>query len=444
MLKAKPDQVSWGVLEMAEGVLSESEALAGQAPFGRLSTEVKHSIDGERNLPRWFSLVFSVISRGMAQGALIFQLPDGRAFRAGGSVEGPEGWIIVRDNRMFGRLARGGALGFAEAYLDDLWRTPDLQTVLDAALLNNENVARGFDRMGLREKFERLRHWLRRNTPAQAKRNIEAHYDLGNRFYETWLDPSMTYSSALFERDDQTLEEAQRAKYRSICDRMGLRQGDHVLEIGCGWGGFAEFAARERGARVTGLTISPAQLEFAQKRMFEQGLADRVEVVLRDYREEQGAYDGVASIEMFEAVGEKYWPSYFKTVHDRLRPGGRASLQIITIADDLFASYRRRVDFIQKYVFPGGMLPSPSSLKEQTAKAGLQFIDSIQFGASYSRTLRIWMKRFHEAWDKIQELPGARPFDARFRRIWDFYLASCAACFEAGTTDVTQVALRRA
>ena len=209
-------------------------------------------------------------------------------------------------------------------------------------------------------------------------------------------------------------------------------------------GGFAEYAARERGARVTGLTISPAQLEFARRRMFENGLADQVELKLNDYRHERGSYDGVASIEMFEAVGEKYWPTYFETVRERLRPGGRASLQIITVADRLFAGYRRRVDFIQKYVFPGGMLPSPKALREQAAKAGLHFIDSIQFGDSYSKTLRVWRERFDAAWVEIQHLAGARPFDDRFHRIWSFYLTSCAACFRAGTTDVAQVALRKA
>lgn len=423
----------------------EVDAVVGEVWQARdQGAQPKTTTEGEANLPRWFGLVFNVVSRGVERGALEFELPDGRVFRAAGEEPGPEGRVVVLDPRLFGRMVRAGALGFAEAYIDDWWRSPDLQAVLDAALLNNESVARAFGGGRLARIMELFGHWLRRNTLRQARKNIEAHYDLGNQFYGTWLDPSMTYSSALFEAEDQPLEEAQRAKYRSICDRMGLRQGDHVLEIGCGWGGFAEYAAKERGARVTGLTISPAQLEFAQKRMFEHGLNDRVDLVLRDYREERGTYDGVASIEMFEAVGERYWPAYFDTVRERLKPGGRASLQIITIADELFAGYRRRVDFIQKYIFPGGMLPSLSALRDQTERAGLTFVDGLHFGSGYSKTLRLWRERFEATWDKIQRVEGARAFDERFRRIWNFYLASCAACFRAGTTDVVQVALRRA
>ncbi len=427
---------------MADGVVDEvrTRASEGRIPLATAKT----TVEGEEDLPRWFGLVFGVVARGMRIGAIEFELSDGRLFRAAGDEPGPVGRVIVRNPLLFGRMLRGGALGFAEAYIDDWWRTPDLQAVLDVALLNNESVARALGGGKLIRLAELFGHWLRRNTPRQARKNIAAHYDLGNGFYTTWLDPSMTYSSALFEDEAQSLEEAQRAKYRSICDRMGLRQGDHVLEIGCGWGGFAEYAAKERGARVTGLTISPAQLDFAKKRMFEQGLSERVELVLRDYREERGAYDGVASIEMFEAVGERYWPDYFETVRERLRPGGRASLQIITIADHLFAGYRRRVDFVQKYIFPGGMLPSVAALKQETEGGGLRFIDSFHFGASYSRTLRIWRDRFESAWSKIQKINGAQPFDERFRRIWNFYLASCAACFRAGTTDVVQVSLRRA
>jgi cyclopropane-fatty-acyl-phospholipid synthase len=309
---------------------------------------------------------------------------------------------------------------------------------MDAILLNNEAISRPFTGAKVVRAYERLRHWLRGNSRTGSRRNISYHYDLGNDFYRLWLDPSMTYSSALFDGAGD-LSAAQENKYRSICDRMRLGPDQHVLEIGCGWGGFAEYAIRERGARVTGLTLSREQADYARRRLFEAGLAERAEIVLRDYRDERGQYDGVASIEMFEAVGERYWPTFFRTLHDRLRPGAVASMQVITIADHLFAGYRSGTDFVQKYIFPGGMLPSPSEFRRHVERTGLDLVGSIEFGKDYSRTLREWRERFNARWGEIAGLG----FDPRFRRMWDFYLASCAACFAAGTTDVTQVALRR-
>jgi len=249
----------------------------------------------------------------------------------------------------------------------------------------------------------------------------------------------MTYSSALFSGRSEALRDAQQNKYASICDRMGLTHGDHVLEIGCGWGGFAEYAIRERGARVTGLTLSRKQRDYARKRLFDAGLAERAEIVMRDYRDETGIYDGIASIEMFEAVGENYWPAYFRTVRERLEPGRRASLQVITIADRLFESYRRSTGFVQKYIFPGGMLPSPSALRREIAAAKLEFVESIEFSDSYSRTLRAWREAFNYRWSEVENLG----FDQRFYRMWNFYLALCAAGFSAGATNVMQIALRR-
>ena len=389
--------------------------------------------------PRWFHTVFSIVG-AIHTGALTFVMPDGREYRAQGENPGPEGVIVVRDPRLFWRMIRDGELGFAEAYMDGWWDTPDLQAVLDAALINNDTVARGFGGRTLTRLVERLRHLMNRNTRRGSARNISRHYDLGNDFYAKWLDESMTYSSALFQRPDQSLPDAQRNKYAAICDRIGARPGDHLLEIGCGWGGFAEYAAGERGARVTGLTISREQHDFAKRRVFEAGLADRVEIVMRDYRDERGNYDGVASIEMFEAVGEKYWPVYFDTVRERLKPGSQATLQIITIADKWFDGYREGADFIQKYIFPGGFLPCPSALKAQTGRAGLEWVESHEFGQSYSDTLRRWRTKFNGAWAEIAPMG----FDERFKRMWNFYLAVCASCFLAETTDVTQVTLRRA
>lgn len=388
--------------------------------------------------PRYFGAVKGIVA-GLQKGAITIVLPDGRRFETVGPEPGPSGELTVRNADLFGKIIRDGDLGFAEAYMDGYFDTPDLQALLDVIMVNNDSVGRGFPAQGLVRMFERFRHWMNRNTKTGSARNISAHYDLGNEFYAKWLDETMSYSSALYRSDNEDMEEAQTNKYASICDRMNMTDGAHVLEVGCGWGGFAEYAAGVRGAKVTGLTISREQHDFAKERMFREGLNDKVEIVMRDYREERGAYDGVASIEMFEAVGEKYWPGYFDMIKGRLKPGAFASLQIITIADNLFPYYRKNVDFIQKYIFPGGMLPSPSALREQVRRAGLDFTGSIEFGESYSETLREWREVFNDRWDEITQLG----FDERFNRMWNFYLASCASCFHAGTTDVTQVAIRR-
>ena len=393
---------------------------------------------GARDLPRWCETVFSILER-IERGSISLSLPDGQRFETRGTLPGPHGHFDVVDPALFGRIVREGEMGFAEAYIDGWWESPDLQALLDVLLLNNDQIAHGFPGAKLVRALERFRHWLRSNTRAGSKRNIAYHYDLGNDFYRLWLDPTMTYSSGLYSAPGEDLVQAQYNKYASICDRMGLRSGDHVLEIGCGWGGFAEYAIRERGARVTGLTLSREQHDFARKRLFEAGLAERAEIALRDYRDERGSYDGIASIEMFEAVGEKYWPTYFHTVRERLKPGGQASIQMITIADNLFDTYRRSTDFIQKFIFPGGMLGAPKVIRQHVESAGLRYAGSVEFGESYSRTLREWFTLFNARWDQI----AGQGFDDRFRRMWNFYLTSCAACFAARTTDVTQITLQR-
>jgi len=397
------------------------------------------STKGEGGLPRYFATVFEIAGR-LGAGRLDFVMPDGRTFRREGPVPGPMGVIEVRSPDLFARLVREGELGFCEAYLDGDWTTPDLQAFLDLIQTPVNNVVGdGFPAMGLVRGLERLRFWLQSNSRRQAKKNIAAHYDLGNDFYRLWLDDSMTYSSALFATGQESLERAQEAKYASIVDRMGVEPGDHVLEIGCGWGGFAEYAAARRGLRVTGLTISRAQHDFAIARMKNAGLADRVDIQLCDYRDATGRFDGIASIEMFEAVGERYWPAYFRALSDRLKPGRQAVLQVITIAEERFALYRRQVDFIQKYIFPGGMLPAPSALRREAERAGLAVAGSFEFGESYSQTLRRWRETFQARWDDIRGMG----FDERFRRMWDFYLTSCAGAFHGGNCDVTQITLLR-
>ncbi|WP_460273742.1 class I SAM-dependent methyltransferase [Celeribacter sp. ULVN23_4] len=393
---------------------------------------------GQDDLPRYFPQVFAM-AQDMAAGRLDFVLSDGRVFRAEGLAPGPVAELHIHSDDVFARLIREGDLGFCEDYLDGGWTTPDLQAFMDLLHAGNDDLYDGFPGMGLLRAFERLRHWMNANTRKQAKKNISYHYDLGNDFYRLWLDDTMTYSSALFESGQQSLEQAQRAKYASLIDEMGVSEGEHVLEIGCGWGGFAEYAAGERGLRVTGLTISEEQYKYATDRIRDAGLSDCVELKLQDYRDEAGTYDGIASIEMFEAVGEKYWPAYFGKLRDCLKPGANATLQIITLQNARFETYRKSVDFIQKYIFPGGMLPSPEALREQIDKAGLSFRRSKEFGESYSQTLRRWHEVFNAEWERIEALG----FDERFRRMWNFYLTSCAGAFHGGNCDVTQITMTR-
>ncbi|MGQ0564230.1 MAG: class I SAM-dependent methyltransferase [Gemmobacter sp.] len=401
---------------------------------------VLSSSKGQFGLPRYFAPVFTLADATIHHGRLDMVLPDGRRFRAGGRGPGPVAAVEVHNPDLFARLIRDGDLGFSDAYVEGWWSSPDLQAFMDLIHHDNDGLYDGFPGMALVRAYERARHWLRSNSRTQAKKNIAHHYDLGNAFYGLWLDDTMTYSSALFRTGQESLERAQVQKYESMVDQMGSNPGDHVLEIGCGWGGFAEYAARERGLRVTGLTISQAQFDYAVDRIAKAGLSDRVEIKLQDYRDERGSYDGIASIEMFEAVGERYWPTYFDVLHQRLKPGGNATLQIITLQEKRFEIYRKGVDFIQKHIFPGGMLPSRSALRTEVERAGLRIRHSIEFGDSYNQTLRRWHDTFNARWDEVAGLG----FDDRFRRMWNFYLTSCAGSFHGRNCDVTQITVTRA
>ncbi|MBO6853450.1 MAG: class I SAM-dependent methyltransferase [Marivivens sp.] len=393
---------------------------------------------GQSNLPRYFAPVFDIIGE-LKRGRVDIILPDGRHFRAEGKEPGYVAEIQVHNPDLFARTVREGDLGFCEAYMDGWWSTPDLMAFMDLVHDDAEHMYDGFPGQFLVRAYERLRFWLQSNSKRQAKKNISYHYDLGNDFYGLWLDETMTYSSAKFETGQESLEKAQTQKYASMIDQMGAQPGDHILEIGCGWGGFAEYAAKERGMKVTCLTISKEQFKYAVERIEKAGLSDRVTFKMQDYRDETGTYDGIASIEMFEAVGEKYWPTYFDTVRERLKPGKRATLQIITVQDARWETYRKGVDFIQKYIFPGGMLPAPKVLRAEIERAGLDYVKSIEFGDSYSQTLRRWYETFNDKWDDVAQLG----FDDRFRRMWNFYLTSCAGTFRSGNCDVTQVTVAR-
>ena len=375
----------------------------------------------------------------LRSGCLTILLPDGRRLRFKGGEPGTEAVMEIRDFGLARRFFASGDLGAAEAFLDGMWDSPNISAFLELFARNRDALKEKLAGMRLFRLAGRLYHLLRRNSKSGSRRNVEFHYDLGNGFYRRWLDRTMTYSSARFAHHGQELSEAQLNKYRSLADRIDLRPEHHLLEIGSGWGGFAEFAASEIGCRVTGITISKEQLAFARERIAAKGLSDRVEIRYQDYRDVTEKFDRLASIEMFEAVGEEYWPAYFEKVRDCLKPGGVAGLQIITIEDKAFATYRKGADFIQRYIFPGGMLPSPSALRDQVARAGLTWVGNLDFGLDYAETLKLWRQRFRAAWPDIQPLG----FDERFRRMWEYYLAYCEAGFRAGQIDVTQVTLAK-
>jgi cyclopropane-fatty-acyl-phospholipid synthase len=377
--------------------------------------------------------------RRIRAGRLTLTLPDGEQHTVSGSGPGPHAELTVHRMRMLRRLLTGGALGFAEAYMEQDCDSEDLTALLALAARNQAALAGVLRGNFISRTGARLFHLMRANTRRGARRNIAAHYDLGNDFYEAWLDPTMTYSAAVFAHTGQDLARAQEEKYRRIARMVGIRPEHHVLEIGCGWGGFAEFAAREIGCRVTGVTISEAQHDYACRRLSDAGLDGRAEIALRDYRDLAGRYDRIVSIEMVEAVGEAWWPTFFQRLHDLLTPGGRVALQAITIADEAFANYRRRPDFIQRYIFPGGMLPCPAVLYEHAVAAGLRLDDTATYGLDYAETLRRWHQAFERAWPGIATMG----FDERFRRMWRYYLAYCEAAFREERIDLYQIAFSR-
>lgn len=372
---------------------------------------------------------------GLEGGSLVLRLPDGHPRVLG---NGPlRATLEVRDEAVFGRILGRGSIGFAEAYMDAQWDSDDLAALLGLLASNRDRLEGLIHGKALRLLPHWIWHRLRANSRGGSRRNIEAHYDLGNDFYRLWLDATMSYSSALWPTPEASFEEAQREKYRHALRALGVQPGQHLLEIGCGWGGLAEIACTEFGARVSGVTLSHEQLAWARERAQRGGFAERAEFFLRDYRDLRGQYDHIVSIEMIEAVGEAYWPSYFAQLRELLRPGGRIVVQAITIADGLFSHYRKDVDFIQRYIFPGGMLPSPSIIAEQGQQAGLSLIEARCFGLDYARTLALWLERFDAARDAVR----SQGFDERFLRMWRFYLAYCEAGFRSGSTDVGQYVL---
>jgi cyclopropane-fatty-acyl-phospholipid synthase len=390
-------------------------------------------------LPAAGRLLSALLNR-LDVGSVELTTPEGATLRFGPGGAPAEGTkatpavLVFRDWGIAGEALKGGDVAFAESYMEGRWDTPDLTQLLTVLAANQSALERAFYGRWWARSLLRLKHFLNANTKRQSRKNILAHYDLGNAFYSLWLDPTMTYSSALFDgRFDADLNHAQHAKYARLLGELELAPGADILEIGCGWGGFAETAARV-GHRVTGISLSDAQTAFAHQRMANAGLGDRATLKLQDYRDVRGKYDGIASIEMFEAVGERYWPIYFQTIHDALRPGGRACIQTITIADDRFERYRTQSDFIQQYIFPGGMLASPARFVDVAKAAGLTLARVHTFGRDYAETLKRWLAAFDANTPAIR----AQGFEEKFIRCWRFYLAYCAAGFDTGTTDVGQ------
>jgi cyclopropane-fatty-acyl-phospholipid synthase len=391
----------------------------------------RHALAG---LPRLARLGMRV-ALNLRVGSLTIETPEGHRYVVRGEDAGPDADVKIHSWRFIRRLLSGADVGVGEAYMAGEWTSSDVTTFLELFCRNRDATADMLRGTRVYRMLIRLRHWLNRNTKSGSRRNISSHYDLGNAFYREWLDPTMTYSSGLFDGGVNDLEQAQRLKYQALARETDIRADHHVLEIGCGWGGFAEFVAREIGAKVTGLTISQEQYDFACRRMQEGGLNDKVTIKLQDYRDETNQYDRIASIEMFEAVGEQYWQTYFHKVAGCLKDGGRAGLQIITIQDNLFEDYRKTPDFIQRHVFPGGMLPPPSTLDALGSRSGMTLAAQRIFGHDYARTLEEWRHRFWAAWPRIRPLG----FDERFKRLWEFYFHYCEAGFRSGNIDVRQM-----
>lgn len=372
-------------------------------------------------------------------GQLTIILPDNSHLKFGNKTNTHHAILHIHNDRAAKKLLRAGKLGFCESYLDGDWSSPDMTAFFKLILENADAIKRSLAGKKWMRAISYAAHILKPNSRRGSRKNIYSHYDIGNDFYAQWLDPSMTYSAALFKDGITDLKTAQDRKYEEMIRRLDLKPHHHLLEIGCGWGGFAEYAARKTGCKITAITISQSQYEYAKNRIENANLSDQVEIRLQDYRDTNGTFDRIASIEMFEAVGEAYWPTFFQTLKSRLKSGGHAVLQIITIRDKDFAAYRKGADYIQRYIFPGGMLPSMQALNTQIKTAGLTQGDHLSFGRDYAHTLKLWNQSFQNAWPNLT----AKTLNTRFKRLWEQYLCYCEAGFDIGTIDVVQIAVKK-
>ncbi len=405
----------------------------------RIDTANPHSTTQRASIPAAARTVFALL-RQLQVGSLTVQLPDGSVQRFGHQAS-PHGTLLLRNWKPFAAALKSGDIGFAESYIAGDWTSSNLTELLRLLIRNREVIDRAIFGSWWGVALYRIKHLLKRNTRGNSKKNIHAHYDLGNSFYTLWLDESMNYSSALFGGDlAQSTTAAQNAKVRRALTEVGAAPGVRILEVGCGWGALAEMAARDFDAQLSGVTLSTEQLDFARQRMQRLGLSERVDLRLQDYRDISDApFDAICSIEMLEAVGQEFWPTYFQTVARLLKPGGRACIQSIVIADGLFERYLRNTDFIQQYIFPGGCLPSPSALRAQAQAAGLEVVNELAFGHDYAETLKRWRESFLARRADVL----AAGFDQRFMHIWEFYLAYCEAGFAEDNLDVMQFTVRK-
>lgn len=371
--------------------------------------------------------------------------PDQSVMDVGQPATGPRAELLIHHDRFFSRVLTDGEIGFGEAYMEGDWTTPDLPRLIAALIDNFEHIPGmsgsqasiiGFNFLKLLNSFA---HWRRRNTPSNSRKNISAHYDLSNDFYALWLDETMTYSSAWFDGEEE-LSSAQEKKYHRLATKLQLKEGMSVLEIGCGWGGFSLYAAKNFGVNITAITISQAQFDVAQKRIQEAGLSDKITLLLKDYRHVQGAFDAIVSIEMLEAVGHQFLKAYFAQCHKLLKPDGRLGLQVIICPDSRYDAMRRSVDWIKKHIFPGGQLPSVKALLDSVHATGDLYLHHLEnFGLHYAKTLQIWRDRFHQQQDAVRQMG----FDDAFLRKWDYYLAYCEAAFATRNINVSQLVLSR-
>jgi cyclopropane-fatty-acyl-phospholipid synthase len=385
--------------------------------------------------------LLDAMDAGLTQGVIQGSLPDGSRRILGGRADGPSAEMNIRSWKALMRIGWAGSVGLYEGWIAGEWDSPDPVQIFALFVRNRSSLGNSARASGVVQWVSRTLNWFRRNNKAGARRNIEFHYDLGNDFYAAWLDTSMTYSSGLFSEpvsDEETVEHAQAAKNTALLARLNLQDGQSLLEIGCGWGGLAEQALVNSSIDYHGITLSQEQADYASSRLQMAGLSKNAAISITDYRDVTGPYDAIASVEMVEAVGQEYWPAYFKAIAQNLKPGGRAALQYIRMEDDMFAAYARGVDFIQRYIFPGGMLISESRFRVLAAAYGLEWQDQQDFGLHYAETLRRWHLRFDKAAEEGR-LPAG--FDDKFVRLWRFYLMYCEGGFRGGGISVAQVTL---